>query len=74
MIKRVFYENGWRAEVELVSTEEEDGGVKRTLKVLRTISESSYVDPAAHPKEGETFLVWVKKGFEHYAGWTLNYA
>jgi len=68
----IYREEGWVAEVELVSTEQEGAGEKKTLKVIRTIQESTYIKKEAFPKDGDVFSVWAAHGFEHYANWSLS--
>jgi hypothetical protein len=71
--KMVYREDGWVAEVEVVSVVQEGAGEKKTLKCIKTMQESGYIKPEAYAKDGEVFSVWAARGFEHYAGWTLNF-
>jgi len=68
----IFREEGWVAEVEVVSTDEHDDVKRKTLKVIRTLSNSGFIKLEALPKDGEVFIVSVRTGFESYAGWTLR--
>jgi hypothetical protein len=72
----LYIEDGWYAEVEVISKEPhmegKTEGVKTTLKVIRTLQESPYIKPEYHAKDGEIFSVWAAKGAGAYAGWTLT--
>ena len=68
----IYREDGWVAEVEVLSKEQENGGCKTILKVIKTIRESPYIKLEALPKDGEIFSVWKADGAGFYGGWTLD--
>jgi hypothetical protein len=73
----VYREDGWVAEVEVVSKEPETQGfgtegVRTTLKVIKTIQESAYIKREAFPADGEVFSVWRSNSAGMNGGWSLS--
>ena len=72
----IYREEGWVAEVELISKEPETQGntegEKTTLKVIKTLRESSFIKREAFPADGATFSVWASKNAGGIRGWYLD--
>lgn len=66
---KIYREDGWKAEVEVLKDESDDKWYRYTLKVIRTIRPSQIYKPTP---DGEVFSVDQMKGVSFGGMWTLS--
>ena len=64
----VYYEDDWKAEVEILEDLSDEKILKYKLKVVRTIQESKIFKPTP---DGDVFVAWCKKDYENQI-WILK--
>ena len=67
----IYREDGWKAEVELLSTERDDKGVSMTFRIIQTLMLPRFINPEAIPKNGEVFTAWKSHNAGAY-GWSVD--
>jgi hypothetical protein len=72
----IYHEEGWVAEVEVVSREPkkmgETEGEEVTLKVIKTLRESPIIKKECLPQDGAVFSVWSQEKNGGAYGWALT--
>lgn len=68
----IYRESGWIAEIELLSEEQDEKGVKMTFRIKKTLLLPGWLNPEAIPKDGETFTAWKSHNSGGYAGWNVS--
>lgn len=68
----VYRESGWTAEVELLSEERDEKGIKMTFRIVQTLLLPDWLNPDATPKDGEIFAAWKSHDSGGYAGWNVS--
>lgn len=66
---KIYREDDWKAEVEVVKDESDETWEKYTLKVLRTVRESRMFNPTP---DGTVFNVDKRRGMNYGGMWTLR--
>lgn len=68
----IYREEGWKAEVELVSQKSDEKGVEMTFRVIKTLTRPLHIIPEAIPKDGTVFTVWKSHNAGAYDGWYVG--
>ena len=66
---KIYREDGWKAEVEVLKDDSDEKFKRYTLKVLRTLRDSPLCKT---PPDGEVFNVMQTKGCAYGGMWTLR--
>lgn len=68
----LYRESGWKAEVEVLSTERDEKGVTMQFRVIQTLMLPAFINPEAIPKDGEIFTAYKSHDAGGYAGWSVS--
>jgi len=71
METHVYSENGWKAEVEIISDETGAHGTTYTMRILETHMRPEHLDPEALPQPGDIFTAF-RSHATKIQGWTLG--
>lgn len=68
----IYKKSGWKAEVELLSEERDEKGVRMTFRIIKTLLLPDWLNPEVIPKDGEIFTAWKSHNSGGYAGWSVS--